>query len=110
MPSKGEPARRRYGKLVDRLESSVRASRKPKDEGHYGQLILSGNGLEEMGELRDIRRAAREAGTRLGRTTTTRLVCGRLFVLDERQMPEEIERLAGDTTAAAMGQAFREDR
>ncbi|MEU3193233.1 hypothetical protein ABZ686_21930 [Streptomyces sp. NPDC006992] len=32
----------------------------------------------------------------------TNLVGDRLFVLDERQVPDEIERLALDTTAEAM--------
>lgn len=60
-----------------------------------------------MGELKDVRRAAREAERCLGWKTTTHLVGGRLFVLDEREVPEEIERLAGDAAADAMDRAYR---
>jgi hypothetical protein len=81
MPAKDELARRRHEKLVDRLESLMRASLKPQQcEGHYGQLILGRDDLTEMGELKDVRRAAREAGGRLGWKATTQLVDGRLFV------------------------------
>lgn len=58
MPAKDELARRRYEKLVDRLESLMRAALKPEYEGYYGQLVLSGDDLAEMGELKDVRRAA----------------------------------------------------
>jgi hypothetical protein len=66
MPAKDELGRPRYKKLVDRLESMMRATVKPQYEGYYGQLILSGDALSDMGELKVIRRAAREAGGRLG--------------------------------------------
>ncbi len=108
MPVKDELARRRYEKLVDRLESMMRAALKPQYEGYYGQLILSDDDLAEMGELKDVRRAAREAGRRLGWKTTTHLAGGRLFVLDEREVPEEVERLAGDAAAAAIDRAWQE--
>ncbi|MFD4508016.1 hypothetical protein [Streptomyces sp. NPDC058457] len=51
MPAKDELARRRYEKLVDRLEGLMRASLKPRHQGYHGQLILSSGDLEEMGEL-----------------------------------------------------------
>ncbi|MFZ4155560.1 hypothetical protein [Streptomyces pseudogriseolus] len=105
MPAKDELARRRYEKLVDRLESLMRAGLKPQYEGYYGQLILGRDDLTEMGGLEDLRRAAREAGGRLGWKVTTRLVDGRLFVLDQREVPEEIERLAGHSTAEAIDRA-----
>jgi hypothetical protein len=108
MPAKDELARRRYEKLVDRLESLMRTALKPEYEGYYGQLILGTDDLAEMGELKDVRRAAREAGQRLGWKTTTHLVGGTLFVLDKREVPERIERLAGDAAAAAMDR-FREE-
>ncbi|MDQ1018655.1 hypothetical protein [Streptomyces afghaniensis] len=108
MPAKDELARRRYEKLVERLESLMQAALKPEYEGYYGQLILGADDLAEMGELKDVRRAAREAGRRLGWKTTTRLVGDRLFVLDERKVPEEIERLAGDAAAAAIDRARQE--
>ncbi|MEH0470951.1 hypothetical protein QA943_19205 [Streptomyces sp. B21-097] len=108
MPVKDELARRRYEKLIDRLESLMRAALKPEYQGYYGQLILSGDDLAELGELKDVRHAAREAGRRLGWKTVTRLVGDRLFVLDEREVPEEIERLAGDAAAAAIDRARQE--
>ncbi|MFE9368169.1 hypothetical protein ACFYM2_00050 [Streptomyces sp. NPDC006711] len=109
MPGNDELARRRYEKLVERLESLMRAALKPEYEGYCGQLILGVDDLAEMGELKDVRRAAREAGRRLGWRATTRLVGGRLFVLDEREVPEEIERLAGDAAAAAIDRARQEN-
>lgn len=75
MPAKDELARRRHEKLVDRLESMMRAAPNLEYEGYYGQLILGAEDLAEMGELRDVRRAAREAGQRLS-WKTTRLVGG----------------------------------
>ncbi|MCM3805977.1 hypothetical protein ND808_08805 [Streptomyces sp. DR7-3] len=110
MPAKDELARRRYEKLVERLESLMRGALKPEHEGYYGQLILGADDLAEMGELKDVRRAAREAGRRLGWKTTTHLVGGRLFVLDEREVPERIERLAGDAAADAMDRFWEESR
>ncbi|WP_320780230.1 hypothetical protein [Streptomyces sp. CRN 30] len=110
MPAKDELARRRHEKLVDRLESLMRGSLNPQYEGYYGQLILSGDDLTKMGNLAAVRRAAREAGARLGWKTTTHLVNGRLFVLDEREAPEEIERLAGQAAAAAMDRTRDENR
>ena len=110
MPVKDELARRRYEKLVDRLESLMRAALKPEYQGYYGQLILSGDDLAVLGELKDVRHAAREAGRRLGWSTTTRLVGDRLFVLDEREVPEQIRRLAGDAAAAAIDRARQESR
>ncbi|CAM5419301.1 hypothetical protein SALBM311S_10953 [Streptomyces alboniger] len=110
MPVEDELARRRYVKLVDRLESLMLAALRPEYQGYYGQLILNSDDLAEMGELKDVRRAAREAGRRLGWKTTTHLVGGRLFVLDEREVPEEIERLAGDAAAAAIDRGRQEGR
>lgn len=105
-----ELARRRYEKLIDRLESMMRAALKPQFQGYHGQLILSGDDLAELGDLKDVRHAAREAGRRLGWKTTTRLVGDRLFVLDEREVPEEIERLAGDEAAAAIDLARQDSQ
>lgn len=101
LPAMAEPARRRREKLVDRLLSMSLAALAPRHEGYYGQLIPSGDDLAEMGELQDVRRAARKAGRRLGRKTATRPTGGRLFVLDERDVPEENERRAADATAVA---------
>lgn len=51
-----------------------------------------------MGDLKDVRRAAREAGRRLGWKSATRLVGGRLFVLNEREVPGGIKQLSSLTT------------
>ena len=69
MPVKDEPARRRHGKLVECFESLMRAALKPEYQGYYGQLILSGDDLAEMGKLKDVgvplgRRDAVSAGRR----------------------------------------------
>jgi hypothetical protein len=107
MPSKDELARRRYEKLVDRLEGLMRASLKPRYEGYHGQLILSSGDLEEMGELKDVRRAAREAGRRLGWQPKTHIVDARLFVYDDREVPREISELAARDAADAVDAAIR---
>ncbi|MFI9630439.1 hypothetical protein [Streptomyces sp. NPDC052042] len=108
MPTKDELARRRHGKLVARLESLMRAALKPEYQGHHGQLVLSGDDLAEMGDLKDVRRAAREASHRLGWKPATRLVGDRPFILDEREAPEEVRQLAEKTVAEAMNQARQE--
>jgi hypothetical protein len=110
MPANDELSRRRHQHLVDHLEARMKAVLKPDYQGYYGQLILGADQLADLGTLDDIRRAAREAGRRLGWKTTTRLVGGRLFVLDDWEVPEEIERLAEDAAADAMDQARREAR
>jgi hypothetical protein len=51
-----------------------------------------------------------EAGRRRGWKTTTRLVADQLFVLDEQEVPEENERLAGDKAAAAIDRARQESQ
>ncbi|MFL0392789.1 MULTISPECIES: hypothetical protein [Streptomyces] len=40
----------------------MRADLKPKYEGYYGQLVLTGDDRVEPGELHVVRRTAREAG------------------------------------------------
>ncbi|MEU3193234.1 hypothetical protein ABZ686_21935 [Streptomyces sp. NPDC006992] len=66
MSNKDELSQRRYRNLVDHLEGLMRAGLKPEYEGYYRQLILSSDEMTELGELNNIRRAAREAGRRLG--------------------------------------------
>ncbi|MFE3161551.1 hypothetical protein [Streptomyces sp. NPDC059224] len=107
MPAKDELARRRHDKLVDRLESLMRASLKPRYRGYHGQLILSSSDLEEMGELKDVRRAARETARRLGWQPKTHIVDARLFVYDDREVPREISELAARDAAAAVDAALR---
>ncbi|MGX1369382.1 hypothetical protein RKD19_004741 [Streptomyces canus] len=110
MPAKEELAGRRYEKLVERLESLMQGALKPEYQGYYGQLVLGADDLAGMGELKDVRRAAGEAGRRLGWKATTHLVGGRLFVLDGREVPEETERPAGNMAAAAIDRAWEEGR
>ncbi|MGI5482266.1 hypothetical protein [Streptomyces lavendofoliae] len=107
MPAKDELARSRHDKLVDRLESLMQASLKPRYRGYHGQLILSSGDLEEMGELNDVRRAAREAGRRLGWQPKTHVVDARLFVYDDREVPREISELAARDAADAVDAALR---
>ncbi|GAA2620155.1 hypothetical protein [Streptomyces axinellae] len=107
MPKKDELSQRRHRNLVDHLEDLMRAALKPEYEGYYGQLILGSGDLAELGELGDVRRAAREAGRRLYWKPVTRLVGGRLFVLDTREAPDKIARLAEEHAAEAMAEAFR---
>ncbi|MEV8334764.1 hypothetical protein [Streptomyces niveus] len=61
-------ARRRYEKLVERLESRCGPPSSP----------------------------------------STRLVAGRLFILDEREVPEAIKQLAEKASVEAMNRAWRE--
>ncbi|MCU8595165.1 MULTISPECIES: hypothetical protein [Streptomyces] len=103
MPAKDELAKRRHDNLVARLEAEL----KPDYQGYYGQLILSSSNLDEMGDLKDIRHAAREAGGRLDRQPKTQLVDGRLFVYDDHEVPEEISRQAMRDPAEAMGAVMR---
>ncbi|MET7428154.1 MULTISPECIES: hypothetical protein [Streptomyces] len=70
---------------MERLESLMQGALKPEYQGYYGQLALGADDLAAMGELKDVRRAAREAGRRLGWKATTHLVGGRLFILNERR-------------------------
>ncbi|MFI5942455.1 hypothetical protein ACIBCB_19680 [Streptomyces uncialis] len=107
MPAKDELAKRRHDNLVDRLESLMASSLKPRYQGYHGQLTLGGGDLEEMGDLKDVRRAAREAGRRLGWHPKTHLVDGRLFVYDNREVPEEISRMAMRDSAEAMDAFMR---
>ncbi|MFG2315981.1 hypothetical protein [Streptomyces tendae] len=107
MPAKDELARRRYEKLVDRLESLMRASLKPRYRGYHGQLILSSGDLEEMGELNNARRAAREAGRRLGWQPKAHVVDARLFVYDEGEVPGDIGELAARDAADSVDAALR---
>jgi hypothetical protein len=102
VPAKDELDRRRYKKLVDRLEGLMRASLKPRYRGYHGQLILSSGDLEVMGVLKDVPRAAHEAGRRLGWQPKTHVVDTRLFVYDDREVPKEISNLAAGDAADAI--------
>ncbi|MFE4828742.1 hypothetical protein [Streptomyces sp. NPDC056672] len=60
-----------------------------------------------MGELKDVRRAAREAGRRLDWQPKTHVVDARLFVYDDRKVPKEISELAAGDAADAIDAALR---
>ncbi|MFJ8534241.1 hypothetical protein [Streptomyces sp. NPDC093591] len=107
MPSKDELARRRHERLVDRLEGLMRASLKPRYQGYHGQLIPSRGDLEEMGELKGVRRAAREAGRCLGWHPKTHVVGARLFVYDDGAVPKEFSELAAGDAADAIDAGLR---
>jgi hypothetical protein len=108
MPPQDELAKRRYDKLVDRIETLVRVSLKPEYQGYGGQLVLNAEDIEELGGSPDeIRRAARAVGRRLGWKTVTREIDGRLFLLDDREPPQAVrnlmERRATDALDAFLG-------
>ncbi|WP_336215082.1 hypothetical protein [Nonomuraea sp. LPB2021202275-12-8] len=64
--AKDELAERRFRKLVDHLHETMGAGLKPEYRGYYGQLILSRDAVAELGEVAEVRRAARAAGHELG--------------------------------------------
>ncbi|GAA0443667.1 hypothetical protein [Streptomyces olivaceiscleroticus] len=107
MPKKDELSQRRYRNLVDHLEGLMRAGLNPEYEGYYGQLILSSDELAELGELDDVRRAAREAGRRLGWKPTTKFVGERLFIIDDRDVPEQVYEQASNHVADRMDELSR---
>lgn len=106
-----ELAKRRYDKLVARVESLMRGALKPEYEGYYGQLVLAESEVEELGgDPAEIRRAARAAGRRLGWKTVTRESDGRIFVLDDREPPQAIRQLAGQRAADAVDALVKQTR
>lgn len=108
VPPSEELAKRRYDKLVSRIETLVRAARKPEYQWYGGQLLLNAGDIEELGASSDdIRRAARTVGRRLGWKTVTREIDGRIFVLDDREPPQSVRdlmtRRATDALDAFLG-------
>ncbi|GAA1771869.1 hypothetical protein [Nonomuraea bangladeshensis] len=88
---KDELAERRFAKLVDQLKAMMTAGLKPEYRGFYGQLILTHDAVIELGELADLRWAARAAGRRLGWRVRTHVADnGTLFIIDDRDPPQEI--------------------
>ncbi|MFI6991764.1 hypothetical protein [Nonomuraea wenchangensis] len=63
---KDELAQRRFAKLVNQLKAMMTANLRPEYRGFYGQLILDRDAVTDLGELADLRRAARAAGRQLG--------------------------------------------
>jgi hypothetical protein len=106
MAAEDELAKRRYEKLVRRVEELMAGSLLPEYEGYGGQVILSAQAVEELGgSVDEIRRAARTVGRHLGWKTVTREIDGRVFVVDDREPPETVrelmERRAADALDAA---------
>ncbi|MGW2161699.1 hypothetical protein [Nonomuraea sp. NPDC001699] len=112
---KDELAQRRFVKLVDQIKAMMAAGLKPEYRGFYGQLILDQEAVAELGELADVRRAARAAGRQLGWHVRTHAAHnGTLFIIDDRDPPREIQELAGrraaDAVSAVISSAMAEAR
>ncbi|MGW2157515.1 hypothetical protein [Nonomuraea sp. NPDC001699] len=100
---KDELAERRFAKLVDQLKAMMSAGLKPEFRGFYGELILDHATVTGLGELSDLRRAARAAGRQLGWHVRTHVADnGTLFIIDDRDPPQEIRRLADRRAAEAV--------
>ncbi|MEV0386870.1 hypothetical protein [Nonomuraea sp. NPDC050643] len=104
MPSqKDELAERRFAKLVDQVKAMMSASLKPEYRGFYGQLVLTREAVAELGEVAEVRRAARAAGRQLGWKARTHVTDdGTLFIIDDRDAPQEIRELAARRCAEAV--------
>lgn len=101
--AKDELAERRFRKLVDHLHAMMGACLKPEYRGYYGQLILSREAVAELGEVAEVRRAARAAGRELDWRVRTHVADdGLLLILDDRDPPEEVRLLAGRRAAEAV--------
>ena len=111
MAGKDELAKRRYDKLVARVEDLMRGSLNPEYEGFYGSVTLAEAGVEELGgDADEIRRAARAAGRRLGWKTVTRESDGRIFIADDREAPQAVRDLAARRSADAVAALMKETR
>ncbi|MFC4030231.1 hypothetical protein ACFO3J_01960 [Streptomyces polygonati] len=111
MASEDELAKRRYDKLVARVESLMRESLTPEYEGFYGDVRLAEADIEELGgDLAEIRRAARAAGRHLGWKTVTREIDGRIFIADDREAPQAVRDLAARRSADAVAALVEETR
>ncbi|MEV6986764.1 hypothetical protein AB0M95_36660 [Sphaerisporangium sp. NPDC051017] len=104
MPSqKDELAERRFAKLVDQVKTMMSAGLKPEYRGFYGQLVLTRKAVAELGEVAEARRAARAAGHQLGWKVRTHATDdGTLFIIDDRDPPQEIRDLAARRSAEAV--------
>lgn len=104
MPSqKDELAERRFAKLVDQVKAMMTACLKPEYRGFYGQLVLNHDAVAELGELAEVRRAARAAGRQLGWHVRTHAADnGPLVIIDDRDPPQEVRELAARRAADAV--------
>ncbi|WP_173529006.1 hypothetical protein [Nonomuraea antri] len=98
-----ELAERRFAKLVDQVQAMMSVCLKPEYRGFYGQLVLNRDAVAELGELADVRKAARAAGRRPGwRVHTHAGDSGVLFIVDDRDSPAEVRDLAAHRAADAV--------
>ncbi|MFC4014792.1 hypothetical protein ACFOY2_46755 [Nonomuraea purpurea] len=104
MPSrKDELAELRFAKLVNQVKAMMSAGLKPEYRGFYGQLVLAREAVAELGEVAEVRRAARAAGRQLGWKARTHVTDeGTLFIIDDRDPPQEIRELAARRSAEAV--------
>ncbi|MFI6396171.1 hypothetical protein [Nonomuraea sp. NPDC050540] len=112
---KDELAERRLAKLVDQVKAMMAVGLKPEYRGFYGQLLLTPGAVAELGELAEVRKAARAAGRQLGWKVRTHVSeDGTLLVMDDRDAPKEIRMLAAhraaEVTAAVITRAQNEAR
>ncbi|MBE1582246.1 hypothetical protein ACFPOI_43985 [Nonomuraea angiospora] len=116
MPNrKDELAERRFAKLVDQVKAMMVACLKPEYRGFYGQLILARDAMAELGDVAEVRRAARAAGGQLGWRVRTHVADdGTVIVIDERDPPQEVRELAArrsaDAVSAVLARAQAEAR
>ncbi|MEV4364429.1 hypothetical protein [Nonomuraea sp. NPDC049625] len=104
MPNrKDELAERRFAKLVDQVKAMMVACLKPEYRGFYGQLILARDAMAELGDVAEVRRAARAAGRQLGWRVRTHVTDdGTAIVIDDRDPPQEVRELAARRSADAV--------
>ncbi|WP_431904035.1 hypothetical protein [Nonomuraea sp. bgisy101] len=108
MPSeKDELAERRFAKLVEQVNAMMSACLKPEYRGFYGQLVLNRDAVAELGGPAEVRRAARAAGRQLGWHVRTHAAdTGTLLIMDDREPPEDVRRLAAERANAAIERAL----
>lgn len=112
---KDELAERRFAKLVDQVQAMMTACLKPEYRGFYGQVVLNGDAVAELGGLAEVRRAARAAGRQLGwHVRTYAADTGTLVIMDDRDPPQEVRdlaaRRAADAVSAVITRAQNEAR
>jgi hypothetical protein len=110
MPVRDELADHRFRKLVAHLRMLMQASLKPRYQGFYGQLVLEPDAVAALGEVELVRQAARAAGRELGWKTVTHVTEGHLFVVDDRDPPEEIRLRASHDAAEAVAAVLSSHR
>ncbi|MFI0420087.1 hypothetical protein [Spongiactinospora sp. 9N601] len=111
MAGHDELAERRFGKKVDRLKALMEASLRPAYRGYYGQLVLTDRQVGEIGDMAEVRRAARAAGRALGWKTVTHIAPdGRVIIVDDRDPPADVQALAQRLAAEAVANYLNQYR